>query len=209
MKVKCNNCGVLTNHTVLETHTNSAERDADYHWTQIFQMIKCDGCDEVSLRIETCTEDDFNPYTGDPESRVSLYPERENERTRESFENDYLLPAKIKKVYREIIASMNKSMAILSGVGLRALIEAICADQGATGSNLKERIDSLSTLGCLSEKQAEILHSHRFLGNVAAHEIIAAKPHELVAALDIAEILLKTIYILPELNETIRTGKPT
>lgn len=208
MKVKCNNCGVMTNHTVLQTHQNSAEPDADYHWSQRFEMIKCNGCDDVSLRIEICTEDDFNPHTGDPESRVSLYPERENERTRKPFDHVFQLPEKIRRVYREIIESMNNSMPILAGVGLRALIEAICADQVATGRDLKERIDSLSTLGSLSVKQADILHSHRFLGNIAAHEIIAAKPHELVAALDIAETLLKTIYILPELNDTIRTGKP-
>jgi len=42
------------------------------------------------------------------------------------------------------------------------------------------------------------------MGNVAAHEIVAPKPTELVAALDIAETLLKTIYVLPEVAEIMK-----
>lgn len=62
-------------------------------------------------------------------------------------------------------------------------------------------------MGWLSQKQAETLHMHRFMGNVAAHEIQAPKPQELIAALDIAETLLKTIYILPDMADSIKTGR--
>jgi len=47
-------------------------------------------------------------------------------------------------------------------------------------------------MGLLSAKQAEFLHNHRFMGNEAAHEIVAPN-RRLVAAIDIAETLLKTI----------------
>ena len=43
------------------------------------------------------------------------------------------------------------------------------------------------------------------MGNAAAHEMIAPKATELVAALDIAETLLKTIYILPEVADLIKS----
>ena len=67
--------------------------------------------------------------------------------------------------------------------------------------------DSFIYYGVLSKAQADILHTHRFLGNIAAHEITAAKPRELVAALEIAENILRTIYVLPELSKQIKTGK--
>jgi len=68
-------------------------------------------------------------------------------------------------------------------------------------------IDELASVGLLSKKQADFLHSHRFMGNEAAHEIVSPKPEHLIAALDIAETLLKTIYILPEMAEQINKKK--
>ena len=61
--------------------------------------------------------------------------------------------------------------------------------------------------GVLSAAQAAILHGHRFLGNIAAHEVVSPKLRELVAALEIAETVLRTIYVLPELSKQITTGK--
>ena len=47
------------------------------------------------------------------------------------------------------------------------------------------------------------------MGNVAAHEIKQAKPREILAALEIAETMMKTIYISPKLSEEIKTGNPS
>jgi len=88
-----------------------------------------------------------------------------------------------------------------------ALIEAVCREQGIAGRNLEKLIDGLATQGVLSAAQANILHTHRFLGNVAAHEVISAQPRELVAALEIAENILRTIYVLPKLSQQVKTGR--
>jgi hypothetical protein len=53
-------------------------------------------------------------------------------------------------------------------------------------------------LGILTTDSADILHELRFLGNEAAHEV---KPHSedtLKMAMDVAEHLLKTVYVLPQ-----------
>lgn len=52
-----------------------------------------------------------------------------------------------------------------------------------------------------------MLHSHRWLGNIAAHEVEAAHKSEL-AALEISESMMKTIYIIPKLSQRITTGRP-
>ena len=117
------------------------------------------------------------------------------------------LPSKVRQIYKEVIGSMNAQLPVLSGIGLRALIEAICREQGISGSNLEKLIDGLATKGVLSAAQAAILHAHRFLGNVAAHEIVSAQPRELVAALEIAENVLRTIYVLPSLSKQVNTGR--
>lgn len=120
------------------------------------------------------------------------------------------LPDSVKKIYREVIFAMNAELPLLSAIGLRTLIEAICHDQRAKKTereNLKGLIDFLAELGVLSKKQADLLHSHRFLGNVAAHQITAPRSGELFAALEIAETILKTLYVIPELEKRIQTGR--
>ena len=121
--------------------------------------------------------------------------------------DDHHLPAKISAIYEEVIGAMNAQLPVLAAIGLRTLIEAICKERGIVDGNLEKLIDGLATSGVVSTAQASILHGHRFLGNTAAHEVVTPKPRELVAALEIAETVLRTIYILPELSKQITTGK--
>ncbi len=133
------------------------------------------------------------------------YPRSSTER--QPMDNIDDLPKKIRAIYLEIIGSMNAQLPILAAIGLRALIEAVCKERGITAPNLEKLIDGLATNGILSQAQASILHGHRFLGNTAAHEIVSPNPRELIAAVEIAETVMRTIYVLPELSKQITTGK--
>jgi len=133
-----------------------------------------------------------------------LYPDRTEERV--PIDGSENFPGKTRRIYTEVLKALNHGAPILAAIGLRTLIESICIEQKTKSTNLAKGIDALADMGLLSKRQAEYLHTHRFMGNVAAHEIVASKPQELIAALDIAETLLKTIYILPEVANTIKTG---
>jgi hypothetical protein len=130
------------------------------------------------------------------EEYESLYPNRMEER--EPIVGYEAFPKRTRQIYMEVLKALNTGAPLLSAIGLRALIESVCLEQQTKAKNLAGGIDELADLGFLSKKQAEFLHEHRFMGNDAAHEIKAPEPQELVAALDIAETLLKTIYILPQ-----------
>lgn len=205
LRVLCEQCGKETNHKIIATKTIGTTSEDECNWSTDYQIVRCCGCDTISFREETSTEDDYDPQTGESVPTIKLYPPRIV--GRRPLENDHNLPTSIRRIYREILSAMNNSSVILAAIGLRTLIEGVCTDQKVKGANLEKKIDALSSTGVLSINQAKILHAHRFLGNVAAHEILPAKPQELVVALDIAETLLKTIYILPELAGEITTGK--
>ena len=159
------------------------------------------GCDEIFYAVESGCEFDWNAQTGEYLTTWKTYPSGEG--ARGMIDGHHHFPVKIGLVYQEVISAMNHQLPVLSGIGLRGMIEAICNDRAVPGGNLKEKIDALATSGLLAPAQAAILHSHRFLGNRSAHEVVAAKPKELVAALEIAETILKTIYVLPELSAEI------
>ena len=109
----------------------------------------------------------------------------------------YLLPFPLPNIYKETHAALVNQQPVLAGIGIRALVEAVCNDQAAQGKNLEQKIDGLMNMGLLTKDQAEFLHGLRILGNEAAHEVKPHKEDTLGAAMDVVEHLLKTVYILP------------
>ena len=206
IRVYCGSCQRDTNHVILCRKDFGSQPDDEYWWSQSHYFCECAGCDNICYAISTTTEDDYFGGDESKDSAWKTYPSREGER--QPIERTYTLPNKVRVLYEEVVEATNAELSILAAVGLRSLIEAICKDRGVTGGNLSELIDGLSVNGILSTSQAEILHSHRFLGNVAAHEVQRARREEILAALEIAENMLKTIYILSKLSDEIKTGKP-
>lgn len=207
IRVLCKSCRHATNHEVLFSHDSVAEsEDGDIKvWTSD-QVLKCCGCDDISFRhAYECTED-IDYETGQLAVTEVLYPNRVDGRGPMDGYDEF--PAKTRRIYKETLKALNQNAFILSAIGLRALIESICVEQKTLGGTLEKRIDELAASGLLSKKQAEFLHAHRFMGNAAAHEMIAPKVTELVAALDIAETLLKTIYILPDVANSLKNKAP-
>jgi hypothetical protein len=104
---------------------------------------------------------------------------------------------KVARIYNETHSALCNKMPILAGIGIRVLIEAICKEKTASGKNLEEKIDSLVSMEVLTKDGAEILHSLRILGNIAAHEVASQSDDKLAVAMDVVEHLLNGVYILP------------
>jgi hypothetical protein len=100
----------------------------------------------------------------------------------------------LQNVYNETIQAFNNKTLILCAVGIRAMVQGICSDKGIKGYNLENKIDRLVFL--LQEKYVQNLHSIRFLGNEAAHELETPRVDELMLAIDICEKLLDYLYDL-------------
>ena len=126
---------------------------------------------------------------------VDIYPNPED--GRDAIDYVHLLPSNLQLIYHETIKSINSGLAVLTGMGIRAIVETVCKDKNANEKDLYEKINGLEKQGVLTKKDADILHKLRTLGNEAAHEV---KPHNnttLTLALDVIDHLLKGVYILP------------
>ncbi len=207
MKIFCHQCGKTTNHECLCEREFKSDPNYEDPWGEVHRFTQCKGCDSFTYAIESWSIENWNPYTGAIESEWKTYPHGQGER--EAIKQTSDLPPKVRLIYKEVIGAINAQLPVLTGIGLRALIEAVCREQGIEGKTLEALITGLADKGILSRTQADILHTHRFLGNAAAHEITPAQPTELVAALDIAENVLRTIYVLPGLSKQVKTGRKT
>lgn len=198
LKNYCNICDKSTNHIVLAQHDWHSDPD-DYSYAQYHKLVKCRGCDNVSLRVED-HEIESAYQIGHDEWEVPItiqnYPKKLQDH--KDIEQDYLIPELVKNIYKEVILTLQEDAKILASLGLRACIEAICNHLKITGRNLEIRINRLVTLGFISKRDAELLHAIRFMGNDSAHEIKAPKESALKIALKIVEHLLQSVFILPE-----------
>lgn len=206
-KIPCRSCDGFTNHEV----TSSARIDwsifgGSIDGVNIYEIIKCLGCDNISFRTCSSDSEDYSedPVTGEyTRTEVeNIYPKRLA--GRKSMEGEYFLPAKIKEIYNETHSALLSKLDILASVGIRTLIEAVCLEEKAEGKDLQTKINNLVTKNVLTNKSAEILHKTRFLGNKSAHEITAPSNEELLVTFEIAENLLRNLYVIPKRAHQLR-----
>jgi Domain of unknown function (DUF4145) len=201
--VSCPECKHSTKHIVLHSTDIEGHQDMEqnewYAWDTHYQIVQCKGCETISFRITSSNSEDMNqvgPDDWEPMETEELFPSR-NEGRIQKYNSRYL-PMNVFAIYRETIQAINGEQAILTGIGIRAIIEAICKDKNTNTANLQTKIDELVTMGVLTRDGADILHKLRVMGNKAAHEV---KPHtkeQLGTALDVVEHLFEGVYVLPK-----------
>ena len=172
-----------------------------------YHLAQCAGCDTYCYATATVTEDTWDPCLEEMVPKWEVYPVQEAER--EPVDAYDLLPPRVRRIYMEVVKSINGELLLLPAIGLRALIEAICVDQNVPEGNLKELIDRLPCEGVLARTQSEVLHALRNMGNAVAHKIASPSLEEVLAALEIAEVVLGAVYIVPRLSDDVTTGSRT
>jgi hypothetical protein len=197
----CERCANSTQHLVHGSiDVEDVNEVADIRVWQSFQIVECLGCRWLSFRHEWSSSDDTeaSPSTGDerPVLHEVLYPAR---LPGQKPLDDQHLPAKVRGIYEEAHFALRNEQRILAAIGIRALVEAVCAEKSATGRDLNQQIDDLVVRGVLTPDGAKVLHGTRLLGNKAAHEVQPPVREKLVAAFQVAENLLQNVFILPKI----------
>ncbi|MCX6756070.1 MAG: DUF4145 domain-containing protein [Candidatus Nomurabacteria bacterium] len=205
-EVVCINCDNTTNNIVCSSiKSHWGDSSDDIQGIDIYEIIRCLGCDEISFRVSSSNSEDYEPDNDGNciyNYREEIYPNRLMGRT--ALQDRYSLPEKIRSIYIETHKALCTKLKIISGIGIRALVEAVCSEKKTKGRNLEKKIDDLVTKEVLTKNNATILHKTRLLGNEAAHEIKAPTDAELEVAFDIVENLLETVYIIPKKAERLK-----
>lgn len=204
--LKCSTCDNSTRHKILATNTSHWQDDEGYvDLYESHHLIQCQGCMNTTFLKETQFSEDWyvDPRTGEQFVPTERFQYPELSKGREALPESHLLPPKVKQIYDETHVALNSKMNIMVGFGVRAIVEAVCKDKSISGRDLAAKINNLANLGHITTDGAIILHSLRFMGNVAVHEIKEHKTEELNAAVDVIDYLLKGVYVLPKIAEKL------
>ncbi|MBE8714814.1 DUF4145 domain-containing protein [Sphingobacterium hungaricum] len=203
-KVFCNSCKKETNHNPIFSNAVHDEELPDeefplsYHYwgTTTHILLQCLGCDDVIYCRSFHDPSMVNEINEEliPYSEKTYYPPF----AKMGFASYSLinkLPNKIANLYQEVKIAIENKAFILASAGLRAIIEGTYIDKKlSTQRDLEQKIHNLSDEGLLTKNDAHRLHSIRFLGNNAIHELDKPKEKQIRIALDIVNHYLKTIY---------------
>jgi hypothetical protein len=108
------------------------------------------------------------------------------------------LPATVLNAMTEAIACHSVKAYVAAGMMVRKTLEAICADQGGTGSTLQQRLQALRNRVVLPEPLFVAMDELRLLGNDAAHiesrDFDRVGKEEVEAGILLAKEVLKAVY---------------
>lgn len=233
-KVYCDKCNIETNHGIVKKYEEKSNPSDDFQWSSEYLIVQCLGCDNISFvsiyrdedcwryddrgnRIwtDTCTvhHKDGGSTSYLPPSDEELTPLKGySPRLPLEFSN---VPAKLEKLYNQVVDVYNYNYLLLCSAGIRTLIEAICKElliskgklyneNGEVRLNNKEKVIESSSLEGkiygLYEKdyivweQVKVLQTIREIGNTAVHEIKEPQRSDLKNSIIIIEKVLDLIY---------------
>lgn len=192
VKIQCRVCKHQTNHDILCVDSYGKEYDGHYDRTEN-RMLKCLGCGCVSFHRKLTSSD---PRLHE---EVQIYPNPEG---REPINEYWHLPSQLKNIYLETLLALDNRQPILTGIGVRAVIEAVCEERSASGNTLEDKIDDLVFQKVLTPEGADFLHKLRIIGSKSAHEVEPHSSIELCLALDVIDHVLMDVYLLPRKAQT-------
>ncbi len=189
-RIFCNWCKTPTKHVLSATHSRRRIVEEGEQPGEITTSIwSCSGCEDETFEWK---------FTGidEGEQDPTYFPPRVEQEPRQPKVFHRLKP-NLNRLYVEIVDCLNRGSLVLCSIGLRALMEGICRDQGLTDrkTTLEDKINGLRTL-LPSTNLIDALHAFRFAGNDAAHENAPLTRDEAILAIEVIEDLLNFLYDL-------------
>jgi hypothetical protein len=108
------------------------------------------------------------------------------------------LPEPVETAFEEALACHSSGAYVPAAMMVRKALECLCADRGAEGNTLHERLRALRSRVTLPDALFNAMGALKLLGNDAAHVVAktydAIGQEEVEAAIDVAKEILKAVY---------------
>jgi len=206
-KILCIECKTKIKHEVLVDISHNDCSDPNISFYSNYRILRCLNCESISYQTKSHDSYDVDPVGYDQSEDMiyqvnylyKTFPLRDEE-TAFSKEFEKILPEEIYSTYEEVIVALNNKMPLLTGLGLRTLLEQIVKYFGHS-DDLGEILNKFEHEGFISTKQRGLLDDIRYLGNDAAHRADSKTRKELVLHLKVLENLIQQLFVYYNLDQ--------
>ena len=198
-------------HTEQQSYDETDDGQHSVSGSDTFRMLKCAGCNNVSLQHTSWCSEDFGP-DGRPEVYTTYFPPAIS-RTEPSWTLDlewFGTPADeyIAKLLREIYSAMHNDSRKLVVMGVRALLEHVMVSAVGDAGSFKGNLDAYQNAGFLSPKQREIIEPILEAGHATIHRGYNPIADDVRTVVDIAEGLIETTIVHPKQASKLKSRVP-
>jgi len=219
----CGFCEKVTNCVILLEETKNFQ-ESDEHAYLVLRVTKCLGCDEYTVATlyysDYCWElDEYGERQMVPDIEI-IYPKGYKDDNKKTEKDKFIESFKLKikqledfcpygiiLLINECTTAYNNNLNMLTTVGFRMVVDAICQEKEKNGEISKAKRDELLEKGHISENQKRILEKIVDFGNDAAHQFKPLENKDIESCLDAIEAILNNIYRLPEINKKLPMNK--
>ena len=190
IKSHCNECGHETSHAIVynECVTGADPQTHPYEyvaqWSTTWQLLKCCGCQEISLQ----KSDWFSEYQPDEQYPPEYYPPRVARPKPRWFEK---LPDDYKALMSEIYKALQSDSRRLAMMGARCVIDLFIQNKVGDQGTFEKGMDSLGASGFISLQNEEFIKAAIEAGNACAHRAYNPPIEQMEAVMDIIENLIQ------------------
>lgn len=215
VKAHCSECLGSKNQRILFEESDSWSELIDEHdgipieigGSDSYELLKCCGCDRVSLRHTKY----FSEWGG---PQISYYPPAQFRKLPQWLKpksadeialwHDHFVPRLLEQIYTSVFNSCFE----LAAMGIRALLEQVMIGEIGDQGRFVDNLATFEREGFVSSKQRETLETVLELGHAAIHRNYSPSLKEIVAALDITEAILESVYRHGKLADVIKKRVP-
>lgn len=198
-RAHCNGCGKTTNQDILASDEVIDEPDTDNdRWSELHEMLKCRGCDSISLRQTKGWKDEFPPayVVNYPPSIARRAPKWVTSILQDLEDEVDGIPSHVCGLMREVYSAAQNGSHRLVAMGIRATIEGVMIDKVGDHGTFAKNLDAMMKAYYLSDRQRGNIDTILGAGDAAIHR--AWKPasnKDISTLLDITESLINVIYL--------------
>ncbi|WP_458399564.1 DUF4145 domain-containing protein [Mailhella sp.] len=192
----CNSCRQKTLHEILCSDVKNIDHtpDGEVYTSITSEMVKCRGCETVSLRVwELFSEDIDREYVV-----TNSYPPQTLRKVPDWTD-------RIDKTYKnlliEIYIALQNKCNRLAMMGIRSLVDYFIANQIKNYKNFKDGLDQLLEIGKITKEQQDALAIVVDAGNASIHRQFNPSDEVLNLTMDTVELLLQQEALAAPLNE--------
>jgi len=220
IKAYCNKCCGERRHEVLHSEERTWEDEVDPYVSinggNIYDMIKCCGCENVALRHRSWFSEDMDEQ-GQPVVNTMYYPPATfRQEPRWIFQLMLVLPIDnnfVADLLKEIYVALRNDSCRLAVMGIRALLEQVMIDKVGDQGSFKQNLNKFEKEGFVSKSQREVLEPVLDAGHATMHRAFKPSRSDLVSLMDVTENIIESIYInqerVREIKKKIPPRKPT